>query len=312
MTSKTTAMTLPPTAIDPLVSSHHVPHALYNLALSPMRWNLSHLAEDMGLAFVDCPVAGHTWGVNVDHEPRSGIVEWFREVGDPWMLKGRVDRRPKPGSDLAADEAGGLKPSVAHHGVVIALDHLGSVIDAMVSDESMRHYAHFSTLRTVLLASARVRWMLESDSSQIRQIRCLQTEYVNLVEQRKAFRTMASTAANGALKRQACEILAGFEAPMSELEVRATALGMAELVPPPDTLSVLQQLVKANTTEGFVALQLWRMGSSTAHGYYWSDTQRPDPHLFDDDMFDMALQGATLFVREAMGLYDQRAAGRQS
>ncbi|MBB2993663.1 hypothetical protein FHR72_005174 [Mycolicibacterium iranicum] len=246
--------------------------------------------------------------MDIGYEPRRGAVEWFREIGDPWMIKGNADRRPQPGSDLLAD--GPNAASVAHHSIIMALDQLGSVVDAMVSGEPMRHYAPFTILRTVLLASARAMWMLLPDTSHERQTRCLRIEYINLDEQRKAFKTISGAAATEELKRQADQILSDFEAPMQEFNARAPELGMAKLTAPPDTVTMLQQLVPANTPEGYAAQHLWRVGSSTAHGYYWSDTQRPNPHLFDEKTFDTALYVATLFVKEAMKLYEQRATGR--
>ncbi|MCV7289406.1 hypothetical protein H7J87_29170 [Mycolicibacterium wolinskyi] len=108
--------------------------------------------------------------MNLDSGPRRGVVSWYQEVGDPWTIKGRVDRSPRPRSDLAADaDAGSEAGPVAHYCVITALDHLGSVVDAMVRDEPMRHYAPFTSLRTALLASARARWMLAPDESRERQ-----------------------------------------------------------------------------------------------------------------------------------------------
>ena len=235
-------------------------------------------------------------------------MQWVRDVGDPWTIKGKVDRRPRPGSDLAADDVIESETSkVAHHGIVMALDHLGSVVDAMVSDEPMRHYAPLTALRTVLMSSVRVRWLLEPNSSIERRLRGLQIGYVNLDEQRKAFNTLSSKPANAQLEQQRQQIVSEFGSQMTALEARATALGAAKLNPPPDTVSMLQKMVAVNTTDGLAVLQLWRMGSAAAHGYFWLDTQRPNPHLFDEDGFDMALYGATRFVTEAMHLYERRA-----
>lgn len=117
---------------------------------------------------------------------------------------------------------------------------------------------------------------------------------------------MAGTAANHNLAQQADAILAGFDDAILPLKSRADTLGV-ELKKPPDTLSMLNTLIAAKSADGFTALHLWRIGSSTAHGYHWSDTQRPDSHLFDDSGFDMALHAARLFVREAMATYERRA-----
>lgn len=196
---------------------------------------------------------------------------------------------------------------MAHHGIIMALDHLGSVVDAMVRDEPMRHYAPLTALRTVLMSSARVRWLLAPNSSNERQLRGVQIRYVNLDEQRKAFNTLSTKPANAQLEQQRQQIVFAFAGEITALEARATALGAAKLNPPPDILSILQKMVAVNTADGLAILQLWRMGSAAAHGYFWLDTQRPNPHLFDEEGFDMALYGATRFVIEAMHRYEQRA-----
>lgn len=248
------------------------------------------------------------YGVYLDRGTRRDVVQWVREVGDPWTIKGRADRRPRNGSDLASDDAGQSETSrVAHHGIIMALDHLGSVVDAMICDKPMRHYAHLTTLRTVLMSSVRVRWLLEPNSSNERQLRGVQIRHVNLDEQRKAFNTLSSKPSSKELEQQRQEIVSTFLNEMTALEAQATVLGAAKLNPPPDILSMLQNMVAVDTADGFAVLQLWRMGSAAAHGYFWLDTQRPNPHLFDEDGFDMALYGATRFVAEAMYLYEQRA-----
>ncbi len=85
--------------------------------------------------------------MRVDYQQRLGrIVDWMRTVGDPWM---RDDRNmcPQPGSDLAADDAD--KPAtspLAHYGIVMALAHLGAVVDVMVGESPRRrHWAHLTT-----------------------------------------------------------------------------------------------------------------------------------------------------------------------
>lgn len=94
---------------------------------------------------------------------------------------------PAPGIDLAADDVD--KPTVsdvASYGIASAIDHLGSVVDAMVSQKPIRHYAHFTALRTALLASALVQWTFGPAKSAQRQLRSIQIRYQNVDEQRKS------------------------------------------------------------------------------------------------------------------------------
>jgi hypothetical protein len=49
---------------------------------------------------------------------------------------------------------------------------------------------------------------------------------------------------------------------------------------------------------------LWRTGSSAAHGYHWTDTVRPSAGEFDEEWFN----GAALMLWRAVNLYNQRAA----
>jgi hypothetical protein len=110
------------------------------------------------------------------------MIAWLQGAGQQWLT---TDQSPKPGSDLALDDAPGPNASqVAGFGITTALDHFGSVVDAIMSGMPMRHYAHFTALRTGLLASLRVRWILEPDDSATRRPRCLQVRHQNLGEQR--------------------------------------------------------------------------------------------------------------------------------
>jgi hypothetical protein len=242
----------------------------------------------------------------VNDEQRRGLVaEFMQKVGDPWM---RVDHSPQPGSDLAGDDTERPATSpVALHGIVMALDHLGAVVDAMLSGNPMRHYAHFTTLRTVLLSSARVRWLLEPDSSIERRLRGVRIRYQNLDEQRKALRGQESAEISGPLEQQRVQLIGSMDAEEATLEARTVALGAAQLTFPLDTVSLLKGMVDVNTWEGLAVTQMWRTGSAAAHGYFWTDQQRNDANRFDEMSFNGALYGATLFVSEAMKLYDQRS-----
>jgi hypothetical protein len=229
----------------------------------------------------------------------------MQKVGDPWM---RADHSPHVGSDLAADDTDSPATSpIALHGIVMALDHLGAVVDAMLSGNPMRHYAHFTTLRTALLSSARVRWLLEPVESTERRLRGVRIRYQNLDEQRKALRGQQSTEISGALEQQRVQLIGSMDGEETKLETRAVALGATQLTFPLDTVSMLKGMVDVNTWEGLATTQMWRTGSASAHGYFWTDQQRDDANHFDEMSFNGALYGATLFISEAMKIYDKRA-----
>lgn len=94
---------------------------------------------------------------------------------------------------------------------------------------------------------------------------------------------------------------------VASLESQASALGASKLTAPIDTVSMLRDLVKANTWDGSAILSLWRTGSAAAHGYHWTQTHLPNPGKFDELSFDLALGGAFLVVTAAATLYDRRA-----
>jgi hypothetical protein len=215
-------------------------------------------------------------------------------------------------SDLAEDDAGTpMTSAVAVYQIVMALDHLGSVVDALETtletDRPMRHYAHSTTLRTALESSARVRWSLMSDSSAERQLRGLRVRYENLLEQRKAMNGLAGKHIRGEREQARKQIIAATDADIKVVTDRASALGANTLDGKFDTVSMLRGMVKANSFEGTAILQLWRTGSATAHGYFWADQLRDNPGQFDHVWFHSALYGATMFVNDAMKLYHQWA-----
>jgi hypothetical protein len=198
---------------------------------------------------------------------------------------------------------------IAAHGVATAIDHFGSVVDAIVSHKPIRHYAHFTTLRTALLASARVRWILAPDNSVQRRLRSLQVCYQNMEEQRKAFNGFAGSHLEPAEEQSRLDAITELDAQIARLESQAGALGVQKLTAPKDTVSMIHDhLVDADTWFGSAIEGLWRMGSAAAHGYFWTQTGGSNPGEFDEPLFDVAFAGAFVFVTKAKELYDKRAA----
>lgn len=235
------------------------------------------------------------------------IVGWMQTFADPWMRE-EQHGHPEPGSDLAVDDAHRPPSSaLAHYGISMALDHLGSVVDAVVSDQPMRHKAHFTTLRTVLECGARVRWLLDPDDSTQRRLRAVRYRWENLDEQRKAIKDLAGTHIVGEQEQARQQALAGMEAEEAALTARATELGADKLTKPPSTYDLLKGMVDINTYEGMGVIQLWRQGSASVHGHFWADQYRDNPGEFDFQWFYQALYGAMLFVNEAMTLHHRRS-----
>lgn len=237
-------------------------------------------------------------------------MEWMQRVGDPWM-RDEQNTRPQPGSDLAADDAPGPASSpIAHRGIVMAFDHLGAVVDAVVREPPQRLKAYFTLLRTALECGVRVCWLLESDTSTERQLRATRYRYENLEEQRKAIAEMAGTHLIGETDeiRQHSLMLIGEQ--RTALADRASALGAHKLEKPPDTLSMIRKWVDLNSFEVTAFVQLWRTGSASAHGHFWVDEMRDNPRQFDYDGFQPAIQGAMLVINDAMKLYHRRSISR--
>lgn len=235
------------------------------------------------------------------------IVHWMQTVGDPWMRDER-NTRPEPGSDLARDDAHKPESSpLSHYGIVMALDHLGSVVDAVVREPPKRLKAHFTTLRTALECGARVCWLLEPDSSIERRLRATRYRFENVDEQRKAINDMSGTHIAPEIKEQRQQILAGLGQEETALAERALSLGARNLAKPPSTFDLIKGRLDSNTFEQTAYLQLWRTGSAFVHGHYWADQMRPNPAKFDHEWFQPALQGAFMFVNDAMKLRHQRS-----
>ena len=197
----------------------------------------------------------------------------------------RDDRHicPEAGSDLAADDAETPETSpLAHYGIVMSLDHLGSVVDTMVTDEGPRRLkAYFTVLRTALECGARVRWLLEPDSSNERRLRGIRYRFENLEEQRKAITDLSGTHIVGEQEEKRQEILVALDAERTVLTKRALALGAAKLTKPPDTVRMLKDMVDLDSYEGTAFIQLWRGGSASVHGHFWADQFRDNPGQFN-------------------------------
>jgi hypothetical protein len=239
-----------------------------------------------------------------DEERRGWVVRWMLGAGEAWL---RDYHLPAPGSDLAADDAS--KPTVsdvASYGIASAIDHLGSVVDAMISGNPIRHYAHFTTLRTALLASSRVQWMLVPDASIDRRLRSIQIRFQNVDEQRKSVNGFAGTHLEAPTEQARQNAITALDAQIASLEANALALGAAKLTMPKDTVSMLRELVNANSWDGSAILNMWRTGSASAHGYHWIDTYRANAGAFDETSFNMALYGTFLSVTAATTLYEKR------
>lgn len=244
----------------------------------------------------------------VNNEERRGhVVKWLRETGDPWLA---TPHSPAAGSDLAADDASPPTVSaIASYGIITAIDHLGSVVDAIdPPGRPIRHWAPLTTLRTALLSAARVVWMLNPDESSERKLRVAQVRYVNAEEQRKAINGFADGPKDDPqLEQSRLKAAADMATEMSALETQINALGSSNLKPP-GTVDMLRDLVDMNTWDGMGIANLWRTGSAAAHGYHWTDTTRSNPGEFDEESFNLALFGVTLMLWRAFNLYNQRAA----
>jgi hypothetical protein len=230
----------------------------------------------------------------------------MQTVGDPW-LRDRRNSQPEAGSDLALDDAESPASSpLAHRVLVMALDHLGFVVDAVFSGPPKRLNAPISALRTALECGARVRWLLESDSSNERRLRAIRYRFENLEEQRKAITDMSGTHMVGEQDEARAQVLAWVTSETTTLGELALRLGASNLNKPPDTLNILKSMIDLNTYAGTAFIQLWRQGSASVHGHYWADAMRGNNGTFDTAWFHTAVQGTMLFINEAMKLYHQR------
>lgn len=235
------------------------------------------------------------------------IVRWMYEVADPWLRDGR-NAQPQPGSDLAGDDAEPPVTSpIAHRGLVMALDHLGAVLDAVVAAPPKRLKAHFTVLRTALLCGTRVRWLLEPDSSDLRRLRAIQYRFENLEEQRKAIQDLQGTPIVDETEEKRQQALETIKCHTAALTKVASSLGARKLTTPPDTVQLLKGMVDTDTDIRTSLIQLWRTGSASAHGHYWADDMRDNPATFDHVGFQPAIQGAMLMINDAMKLYHRRS-----
>lgn len=234
------------------------------------------------------------------------ILDWMRDHGDLWLRDGRY-AQPERGSDLARDDAEGPLSSVLSHRVlVMALDHLGFVVDSIWSGPPKRLNAPFSALRTALECGARARWLLEADSSNERRLRALRYRYQNLEEKRKAINAMSGSHMIDEEDDARAQILGQIAAEKTSLIEWASAFGADGLTEPPKTLNMLTSMVDVNTHFGTGVIQLWRQGSASVHGHYWVDDMRGNTGGFDVEWFQVSIQGATLFINDALKLHQQR------
>ncbi|MFL0288806.1 hypothetical protein ACJH6H_26545 [Mycobacterium sp. SMC-21] len=237
----------------------------------------------------------------------DGIVRWMYEVADPWMRDGLYSR-PQPGSDLANDDAVPPENSmIAHRAILMGLDHLGGVVDAAAAGPPRRLNAYFTALRTALLCGTRALWLLQPDEPDQRRLRAIRYRFENLEEQRKAIQDLEGTHLVGETEESRQQALATIRTHKAALTEYASALGVENLAAPPDTVSMLRSLVDTNTLAGASFIQLWRTGSASAHGHYWSDEMRDNPGAFDHVSFQPAIQSAVLMLSDAMTLYTQRS-----
>lgn len=230
----------------------------------------------------------------------------MRDHGDPWLRDGS-NGRPEVGSDLADDDAEGpVSSGLSHRVLVMALDHLGFVVDAVFEGPPKRLNAPFSALRTTLECGARARWLLEPDSSTERRLRAIRYRYQNLEEQRKAVNAMSGAHMIGEQDDARAKILAQVAAEKVALTEWALTWGADKLTEPPSTIDMLASMVDVNTAAGTGFIQLWRQGSASVHGHYWVDDMRGNTGAFDVDWFHVAIQGAMLFVNDALKLHQVR------
>lgn len=228
-------------------------------------------------------------------------------VADPWM-RDADNTKPQPGSDLAIDDQEHPASSpISHRGIVMALDHLGAVVDAVVASPPKRLNAHFTVLRTGLVCATTVCWLLEPDSSNERQRRAIRYRYENLVQQRNAMNDFIDTHLTADQDQVLRQSLDAIEDERQALQTRARELGDERLAKPPNTTDMLKAMVDLSTPEGTAMVQLWRTGSAAAHGFYWADDMRDNPAAFDHKLFQPAIQGTVLMINDAMKLRHKRA-----
>ncbi len=219
------------------------------------------------------------------------------DTGEPWL---QTVTKPEPGSSLAGDEKKfpGMN-EIIRSGLVMAIDHLGSVTDALTT-RRIRHYAHFTALRTTLLISARIIWLLDPRSREDRCQRALAIRYTNLKEMRSALADSGGAHLDAAVREGVKELR---ESLTGQMEALSDGGPKPQIT---DTVAQLKQQVDINTYDGSAIVNLWRTGSATAHGYYWNQLYLPDPGEFNEAWFNTTLYGAHLHLMRALDLYETR------
>lgn len=237
-----------------------------------------------------------------DSQRRGAVVSWLRNVADPWI---RTEHPPAAGSPLAGDDS--LRPAVselARFGIATAVDHLGLVVDAMEADIPFRHYGPLTTLRTALLVSSRIVWLLEPRRRTARQFRAARMELQNMIEQRKAINELTGDQMSAELVAARNQAVALLDEKIQNLEAHALTLCPGEKLDMPDAVSLIRDLVEPHSYVGQGIRHLWRTGSAVAHGYHWTNLGGGQ---FDEQSFNMSLYGSMMLVKDALELYEKRA-----
>ena len=175
----------------------------------------------------------------------------------------------------------------------------------MEADIPFRHYGPLTALRNALLTSARVVWLLEPPSRPARQFRAAKMELQNMIEQRKAISDLTGDQMSAELTAGRDQAVALLNEKIQDLKVAALTLCPGENLEMPDTVSFIRDLVAPHSYEGQAIRHLWRTGSAIAHGYHWANL---GGGAFDEQSFNTSLYGSMMMVKDALDLYEKRAA----
>jgi len=265
-----------------------------------------------GWVSVVCEHAGafSLWEVD-DVQRRDSVIKWVQDVATPWLA---TEHLPAPGSELADDDK--VEPRVselARFGLVVAIDHLGLVVDALVdgieNGRPFRVLAPFTVLRASLLTAVRTKWLLMPDSRKQRQFRALRLEYQNQKELRAALGDLTGKHLSEELNEDRDKARRFVDERIETLESRALEFGPDyKLTTLPDTVSMIPMVVDKDSFLGMGIRLLWRTGSATVHGYHWASILAGgQPGEFSERDFNQLLLGSTLLTKEALKLYERRA-----
>lgn len=220
----------------------------------------------------------------------------MREVGDPWL---RSEYEVAEGSPLSGDDRDGSQVSeIARYGLVVAIDHLGSVTDALQGEKPIRHFAHFTALRTVLLVSARTVWLLTPAARAERRSRAIRIRITALNEWRRGTKSLGGGLADDELKTHD-QVVEELRRARDELKLKDPAAAAMKL----DTAEQIREQVGADDHYGAGVAYLWNTGSAAAHGYHWISSARSNPQMFDQEWFEAAVYAAWLRLNEAFEMF---------